>query len=85
MTRLSRCMQALTLLPSLIWSPPERMQSTTGESGQRGSFVEVEGSKLYYEEWVTIPCLRRYSFFIISFADICASNFINNESASRAV
>ena len=50
MSRLSRCMQALTLLPSLIWFPPERLQSTTGELGQRSSFVEVEGSKLYYEE-----------------------------------
>jgi len=43
-------MQALTLLPSLIWFPRERLQSTTGEPRQRGSFVEVEGSKLYYEE-----------------------------------
>ena len=50
MSRLSRCMQALTLLPSLIWFPRERLQSTTGEPRQRGSFVEVEGSKLYYEE-----------------------------------
>lgn len=50
MSRLSRCMQALTLLPSLIWFPPERLQSTTGELRQRGFFVEVEGSKLYYEE-----------------------------------
>jgi 3-oxoadipate enol-lactonase len=50
MSRLSRCMQALTLLPSLIWFPHERPQSTTGEPGQRGSFVEVEGSRLYYEE-----------------------------------
>jgi pimeloyl-ACP methyl ester carboxylesterase len=43
-------MQALTLLPSLIWFPPERLQSATGEPGQRGSFAELEGSKLYYEE-----------------------------------
>ena len=50
MSRLSRCMQALALLPSLIWSPPERLQSTTDAPVQRGSFVEVEGSRLYYEE-----------------------------------
>ena len=50
MSRLSRCMQALALLPSLIWFPPERLQSTTGAPVQRGSFVEVEGSRLYYEE-----------------------------------
>ena len=50
MNKLSRCMQTLTLLPSLIWFPPERLQSTTGGPGQRGSFVEVEGSRLYYEE-----------------------------------
>ena len=50
MSRLSRCMQALTLLPSLIWFPPEGLQTTTGAPVQPGSFVEVEGSKLYYQE-----------------------------------
>jgi len=50
MSRLSRCMQALPLLPSLIWFAPERLQCTAGAPLQRGAFVEVEGSKLYYEE-----------------------------------
>ena len=55
MNRLSRCLQTVTLLPGLIWFLPERTQSRTDAPVQRGSFVEVEGSKLYYQECGNSP------------------------------
>jgi 3-oxoadipate enol-lactonase len=50
MNRLWRCAQALALPAALLWCGAARAQTGANATGQHGSFVEVDGGKLYYEE-----------------------------------
>jgi Alpha/beta hydrolase family len=55
MTNLRKLAQFAICITGLITSAETRAQSTRVAASQRGSFLEVDGAKLYYEECGTAP------------------------------
>lgn len=50
MTNLGKIAQIAICVTGLIAGPEARTQNTPGAASQRGSFLDVDGAKLYYEE-----------------------------------
>jgi pimeloyl-ACP methyl ester carboxylesterase len=55
MTNLGKIAQIAICVTGLIAGPEARTQNTPGPASQRGSFLDVDGAKLYYEECGTGP------------------------------